>query len=100
MFKSKEQIEIEFSKAINQAQELEDIARELSTIANAHIESAITLLEKSWRGENGTCFCTKGRELTAEMFETADDLIKVARNIRNTANIVYKAEKASLQIIY
>lgn len=98
--RSKAEIEIDFSRAICQAQELEEIARQLSNIAKAHLESAMELLEASWKGENADVASKKGQILTADMYETADDLIKVAKNIRNTAEIVYKAEKAAVQICY
>lgn len=98
--RTKEDIEIDFSRAISQAQELEEIARELSIIANAHIEGAMTMLENSWKGDNAVLMTKNGRILTEDMYDTADDLIKVARNIRNTADIVYRAEKAATQIVY
>ena len=45
--KTKEEIEINFSRAIEQAQELENIAKELSKIANVHITGACGKL--AWR---------------------------------------------------
>lgn len=98
--KTKEQIEIDFSRAIGQAQELEEISKELSRVANAHIEGALRMLAECWKGENAAMFAGKSKVLTADMFETADDLIKVASNIRSTADIVYKAEKAAMEICY
>lgn len=98
--RSKEEIEIDFARAISQAQELEEIASQLSEIAQAHVEGAILMLEASWKGENAIAFEEKGKMLTGDMYETADDLIKVAKNIRTTADIVYRAEKAAIQICY
>lgn len=98
--KTKEEIEIDFSRAICQAQELEEIARQLSDISRAHLEGAMAILEASWKGENSNAFCKKEQILTADMYDTADDLIKVAKNIRNTADIVYRAEKAAARICY
>ncbi|HOO26919.1 MAG TPA: hypothetical protein PLU43_00525 [Lachnospiraceae bacterium] len=98
--KSKEEIEIDFSRAIAQAQELEDIAKELSQIASAHIAGALEMLALNWQGENAKQYADKGKILTKDMFETADDLIKVAKNIRLTAGIVYDAEKTAVGIGY
>lgn len=98
--RTKEDIEIDFARAISQAQELEEIASELSNIANAHVESAFSMLEKSWKGDNADLFGKKGGNMSMEMLETADDLIKVAKSIRATADIVYRAEKAAVQICY
>ncbi|MFT3984424.1 MAG: hypothetical protein QM697_11000 [Lachnospiraceae bacterium] len=93
--KSKEEIEIDFSRAIAQAQELEEIAKELSQIANAHIAGALEILALSWQGENAERYQGKGMMLKQDMFETADDLIKVAKNIRMTSDLVYRAEKTA-----
>lgn len=94
--KSKEEIEIDFSRAITQAQELEEIAKELSQAANAHIAGALEMLALSWQGENADRYQGKGTILKRDMFETADDLIKVAKNIRKTSEIVYRAEKTAV----
>lgn len=98
--RTKEEIEIDFSRAICQAQELEQIAMELSNIANAHLEGAFAMLRNSWKGENQTIFDQKGDVLTTEMYDTADDMIKVAKSIRATADIVYRAEKSAMAICY
>lgn len=98
--KTKEEIEIDFSRAISQAQELEQIAQELSNIANAHLEGAFAMLRNSWKGDNQTVFDQKGETITNEMYDTADEMIRVAKSIRTTADIVYRAEKSALAICY
>ena len=100
MSMTKSQIEMDFSRAIAQAEELEEISKELSNIASAHIKGAFSLLSGSWKGENSAEYLERGNLLTEDMFGTADDLIKVAKNIRSTAKIVYNAEQAALQLSY
>lgn len=96
--KSKNEIEMDFERAIAQARELEEISKELSQIATAHITGALELLCYSWQGDNADKYFEGGNLLTGEMLETADDLIKVAKNIRTTAGLVYNAEKAAMQL--
>lgn len=96
--KSKSEIEMDFSRAMSQAEELEQLSKELNEIATEHVKGALRLLLVNWQGENAELFCEKGEVLTGEMLDTADDLIKIARNIKSTANIVYTAEKAALQL--
>lgn len=98
--KSKSEIEMNFSRAVSQAQELETLSKELSEMATEHIKGAMRLLALSWQGENANLYFEKGEILSGEMLDTADDLIKVAKNIRSTANVVYTAEKAALQLGY
>ena len=92
--RGREEIEIDFLRAVNQANELNQIANELSQIAKAQIEGAFAMLASSWKGENEAQYVAKGQLLTEDILETADDLIKVADNIRVSANFVYQAEKA------
>ena len=98
--KTKQEIEMDFSRAINQAQELERLADDLSRAANNGTESALLVLKNSWRGDAGGSIEISGKSTTAEIFRTADDLLRIAKNIRRTADIVYKAEKASASICF
>ncbi len=96
MQKTKREIEMDFSRAMSEAQELEHLADNLSRIANSGIESALLVLKNSWRGDAGGSMELAGRRTTADIYRTADDLMRVAKSIRQTADIVYKAEiKAS-----
>lgn len=89
---------MDFSRAVSQAEELETLSKELNKMAVEHIRGALKMLMFSWQGDSADMFFEKGDVLTNEMLETADDLIKVAKNIKTTANIVYNAEKAAIQI--
>ena len=98
--KTKQQIEIDFSRAINQAQELEHLAEDLSRVANSGVESALLVLKNSWRGDSGESIELAGKKTVAEIYSTADELIRVARSIRTTADIVYKAEKKASDLCF
>ena len=94
--KSKETIEIEFAKAISEAQELENVAKSLASIANSIITKETSVLEKAWKGNNAMALSMKGRDLSADIFDVAQNLYSVAKSIRTTADLVYKAEKAAI----
>jgi len=96
--KSKESIEIEFAKAINEAQELENIASALTAVANSLITREIITLEKAWKGSNAMALSMKNRTLSADIFETAQNLYSVSKSIKTTAELVYKAEKSALMM--
>ncbi len=98
--KTRNEIEIDFSRAMDQAQELECLAADLSRIANNGVESALLVLKNSWRGDTGESMELAGKRTITEMFSTADDLIRVASTIRKTADIVYKAEKGAMELVY
>ena len=96
--KSRSEIEMNFTRAISQAEELEQLSKELNAIATEQIRGALKMLMFNWQGDNAELFYEKGDVLSNQMLDTADDLIKVAKNIARTADIVYNAEKAALQL--
>ena len=98
--KTRQQIEMDFSRAISQAQALEHLADDLSRIANSGVESAFLVLKNSWRGDAGGSMEPAGKEAINEIYRTADNLMRVARNIRSTADIVYKAEKKAADLCF
>lgn len=98
--KSKNEIEMNFEKAVSQAIELETLSKELSKLASIHLSGALEMLGNSWHGENSEKFLRNGKLASGEVLDTADDLIKVAKNIRMTAGIIYNAEKTAAQVIY
>lgn len=96
--KSRSEIEMNFTRAISQAEELEQLSKELNAIATEQIRGALKMLMFNWQGDNAELFYEKGDVLSNQMLDTADDLIKVAKNIARTADIVYNAEKTALQL--
>ncbi len=98
--KTKNEIEIDFTRAIEQAQELENLAENLSRVANNGVESALLTLKNNWRGDTGESIELAGRRTIGEIYGTADDLMRIARNIRSTADIVYKAEKKAADLCF
>ncbi len=98
--KTKNEIEIDFTRAIEQAQELENLAENLSRVANNGVESALLTLKNNWRGDTGESIELAGRRTISEIYGTADDLMRIARNIRSTADIVYKAEKKAADLCF
>ena len=98
--KTKREIEMDFSKAISQAQELETLANDLSRIANSGVESALLVLKNNWRGNAGGSIELAGKRTVTDIYSTADELLRVAQNIRRTADIVYNAEIAAMSLCF
>ena len=98
--KTKQEIEIDFKRAIEQAQELEHLAEDLSRVANNEVESALLVLKNNWRGDSGGSIELAGRKTIGEIYGTADDLMQIARNIRSVAEVVYRAEKKAADICF
>ena len=91
---------MDFTRAMNQAQELECLAYDLSRLANSGVESALLVLKNSWRGDAGGSTELAGKRTIADIYRTADDLMKVANSIRRTADMVYNAEIAATELCF
>ena len=98
--KTKNEIEIDFTRAIEQAQELENLAENLSRVANNGVESALLTLKNNWRGDTGESMEVAGKKTIADIYRTADDLVRVAKSIRLTADLVYQAEKKAVELCF
>ena len=98
--KTKQQIEMDFTRAMNQAQELELLAHNLSRIANSGVESALLVLKNSWRGDAGESMELAGKRTVADIYRTADNLMRVAKSIRLTADLVYRAEIKAVDLCF
>ncbi len=98
--KTKQQIELDFTRASDQAAEIERLAEDLSRVANSGVEPAILVLKNCWRGDAGGSIELAGRGTIEEIYRTADTLMRVARSIRQTADIVYRAEIAAAGLCF
>lgn len=98
--KTKFEIEMDYTRATEQAQELEHLADDLSRIANSGIESALLVLKNCWRGDAGESMELAGRKTTADIYRTADNLMRVAKSIRLTADLVYRAEIKAVDLCF
>lgn len=99
-YKTKQEIEMDFTRAIDQAAELEKLAVDLSRIANSGVESALLVVKNCWKGSASESMNYEGQKAMTDLYRTADDLMRVARNIRATADIVYKAEKSAMKLCF
>ena len=94
----RDRIEIDFARAMERSQEMEEIASEMVAIARSDVPDTLALLSAGFGGENGTAFYEKSRNLEPSLFETAQQLVKMAQSIRFTAELIYRAEKEAEKI--
>lgn len=96
---AKDRIEIDFARAINQAESLEEMAGILSSMAKESFEEALLKVAGIWRGDNADFFRERGVDIIPGILMTADELMRVAGNVRYTAQVVYEAEKRAAGLI-
>ncbi|MDE5778006.1 MAG: hypothetical protein K2I10_05800 [Lachnospiraceae bacterium] len=87
-----------YEKAIKQADELVGIAKEVRKVVNANIAESLTAIDKNWDGENSVKFIKKGNVLKGKISDSADDIEKIAGDIRIMAKRIYDAEMEAIRI--
>ena len=87
-----------YNKAIKQADELTDIAKEIRKTADDKLESSIQTIDKNWDGANSKKFVNKSKRLKEKVTDSADDIDAVAGSIKTMAKKIYDAEMEALRI--
>jgi len=82
-----------YNLAIRQATQIEEIAREMRSLANNKLTNAIATVDASWDGDSSTIFLRHCAETKQQMITKAADLENLARRIRDVARILKAAEE-------
>ena len=91
-------IEIDFAAANSQASKLEEIAEEMTRLANQQLAGTIETITSGWQGETAAAYISKAQTVKNNIAQTAKMLTAIAQTIRADAKRIYAAEKAALEI--
>ncbi len=91
-------IEFDYSKALAQAEKLEDIAAEINNLSQSDLENSLQELRSGWEGEAFLLYMSKGERLREKISKTSRELNDAAKTIRRIAKNIYNAEMAALEI--
>ena len=94
---SKHEIEMDFRRAKEQAQKLEEAANALNTLSKNKFNGTLQLIANSWKGDSASLYLKKGTTLQNEMTGTANELKSIASDIREIARRIYEAEMRNLE---
>lgn len=100
MARSLSAIRMDFAKALRQAQQLEEVSRNMKTLANSKMEGTLQNLGVNWTGENAAKYIGKGKQLEENIVKTSESLADIARAIREIAENVYEAEMRAWEIAH
>lgn len=98
MAKTMQTIEMDFQNARKQADELEQIAKSLSLLADEQFQSCLSAVAACWKGENASAFCKKGHIVGNNIKNSAEELKDAAAVMRQMAENTYDAEKKNYEI--
>lgn len=91
-------IQMDFSEAKRQANSLDEIAQNLRLIVDGTMQESMTHISSNWRGENSKKFIQKQQTVTENIKRRADELERIAEQIRLAAKRIYEAEMEALQV--
>ena len=96
--KSMYEIDMDYRRAMDQAAELEQLARQLDTQADEKFPGIIEQVKGAWQGDNANKYVGKANNLPGKMKGAADDLRSIASTIRTIAQNTYNAEKTAYDL--
>lgn len=90
--KSSYAIQMEFGKAEEQANRLEQIGKDLGRTANDTLGGTLSNIGSSWNSNSSSDYLKKGRKVQEELQKRAQELRDTASAIRKIAKDTYEAE--------
>ncbi len=95
---SKYTIRLNYRKATQQADRLDEIASRINNMANNEFEDTLNGIAAAWKGENSKEYLRKARNLKGSINNSASNLKSIADEIRRKAYRVYLAELDAMKI--
>ena len=91
-------LKINFEKALKQAEELENIAKEIENVAKVDLEDSFNSISRNWTGEHSNNYIKKGAKVKEDIKKTAKNLKETAEAIREIVRRDKEAEEAAERI--
>lgn len=91
-------LKINFEKALKQAEELENIAKEIENVAKVDLEDSFNSISRNWTGGNSNNYIKKGAKVKEDIKKTAKNLKETAEAIREIVRRDKEAEEAAERI--
>lgn len=91
-------LEFDFTLAMRQAQQLDELADELATLADGRFAGTMQQVAGNWKSDAAGRYLQKGATLQGNMGKTAQELKAAASNIRLAARRIQEAEEAARRL--
>ena len=92
------EIQLNYKRALRQADELDRLARQLKDLEEQNCEDALEGIRNAWEGENAGDFGRKGQRINLLIRQHSSTLRETAAVLRRTAVNTYRAELRSIEI--
>lgn len=100
MMSSLSEIHFNYKQAIEQANQLDSIAKNLKKAANRELEQILNDVNRAWKSDSTQAYIKKGRKLEGDMCISAKNLNQIADAIRSIAKRIRDAELEAWRIAH
>ena len=94
---TEQEIMLNYTQAVHYANDLNEKAQSLRTLANQKYAGTLQDISANWTGENAQKYLAKGNSLKDKIINSAKELDEVAESIRRSAKRVRDADMQALQ---
>ncbi|MDO4647772.1 MAG: hypothetical protein Q4B26_03905 [Eubacteriales bacterium] len=94
---SASEIQLNYARAIEQAETLTEIAQNMRNKAGQDLEECLADIAGIWKSENAAAYFKKGEIIKEEILQNANQIEKAAEMIRQIAAKMRDAELAALK---
>lgn len=91
-------IEMDYQRAMAQADELDHLASQLKSQAEQNFPEILANVQAAWQGDNANAYVSKAKNLQPRMLNASRNLSNVASTIRTVATNTYRAEMQAYEI--
>ena len=91
-------LDFNYSRAINQAKQIDDIANEMLSVASTRLQNSLDSIGACWKGESSQQFIGYCAGVQTDIRNQSRNLQNVARRIRDAAKIIRDAEMRAKEL--
>lgn len=91
-------INFNYNKAISDANQLNELSKELELLCKTKIDTVINNLDSSWKGESASLMIGKCIDEKEKILNYAVELKRLASNLRSSANEIKRAEEEAIEL--
>lgn len=96
--KSLMEICFNFTCAVKQAEELENLAAQIKSLSEKELENTVNRMNRAWDGDDAQSYIKKIRNLQSDLGKRAGQIQKGAAALRKAAESTYRAEREAYRI--
>jgi WXG100 family type VII secretion target len=91
-------IQMDFAKAMRQADKLDEIAQNISQAGKTDLVDCMQKVGEDWKSDTSTAYQKKGKEVAEHLVKISNNLTKTAQAVRQIAKTTYEAEMTALEL--